>query len=197
MLKKMVIGLGLILALFMIYVAFQPADFRIAREAKIEAPAEILFTYVNDVQKFESWNPWLKADPEVKRTFEGPVSGVGAACAWSGNKNVGVGKMTIVESLPYSRVLMRLDYQEPFQSTNQAEFTLKEEGNTTVITWTLMGHSAYFHRLITTLFVNMEKLVSTTFDQGLAELKKMAEAEAKDMQIFNTAPESLEEMVTE
>ncbi len=72
MLTTIVIGLAVIVAVFIIVVATRPADFRVKRSATISAPAGVVFVLVNDLHKWEAWNPWGKLDPAMKMTYEGP-----------------------------------------------------------------------------------------------------------------------------
>ncbi len=47
--------------------------------------------------------------------------------SWDGNKKVGTGRMTIIESKPSERVRIKLEFLRPFQATNMAEFQFKPE----------------------------------------------------------------------
>src|SRR6187200_414281 len=100
MIKKILIGLGAVIAVILIAAAFRSNEFRVKRSAPLAASPMALFAHVNDHHKFAVWNPWMKLDPAVKNTFSGPVAGVGAVCSWEGNSNVGAGTATIIESKP-------------------------------------------------------------------------------------------------
>ena len=90
-LKYILIGLAVLIALFLIVVALQPSSFRVARNTTIAAPPSVVFAQVNDFHKWEAWNPWGKIDPAMKVTYEGNPAGIGAVYTWVGNKDVGVG----------------------------------------------------------------------------------------------------------
>src|SRR5678816_4224754 len=109
MLKKVVIALATIVVIFVIVVVFQPADFRVERTTTIAAPQADVFAKVNDFHKWDAWSPWAKLDPAAIVGFEGPEAGQGAAMTWSGNSEVGEGKVTIVESRPSDLVKIRVD----------------------------------------------------------------------------------------
>jgi hypothetical protein len=61
------------------------------------------------LRKWEAWSPWAKLDPTAKSTLEGPSAGVGAVFAWSGNNQIGEGRMTITDSRPNELVRFRLE----------------------------------------------------------------------------------------
>jgi len=79
MFKKILIALALIVVVFVIIVALQPAEFHVTRSAAVAAPAELVFAQVNELKKWEAWSPWVKIDPAMKQTYEGPASGTGPA----------------------------------------------------------------------------------------------------------------------
>src|SRR3954466_7836060 len=109
MVKKIFIGLLALIVILLIAIVTRPADFRVERSATLAASPAALFEHVNDHHKFAVWNPFMKLDPNVKNTYRGPESGVGAVCSWDGNKDVGAGTCTITESKPGELVRFQMD----------------------------------------------------------------------------------------
>ncbi|MET0263087.1 MAG: polyketide cyclase, partial [Rariglobus sp.] len=72
MLKKILIGLGTVFAIFLVIVALQPADFRVERSTVISAPPSKVFSKVNNLRTWQEFSPWAKLDPNAKVTFSGP-----------------------------------------------------------------------------------------------------------------------------
>ena len=177
MIKKILIGVVVVIVIFVIVVATRPADFRVERSATIAAPATALFEQVNDHHKFNAWNPFLKADPNVKITYSGPDSGVGAVCGWDGNKDIGAGSATITESKPGELVRERMDWIRPMAGVAFVDFTFKPDGDKTVVTWAMYGKNNFMGKLVS-LFMDCDKICGPQFEQGLAELGKTATATA-------------------
>lgn len=175
MLKKIIIGLLLIVGVFLIVVALQPSDLRVTRSADFNAPAETVFAQVNDFHKWDAWSPWAKLDPNAKNTFEGPPSGVGAIMAWAGNKDVGEGRMTITESRANELIRIRLEFLKPFPADNIAEFTFKPEAGKTTVTWTMSGTKNFMFKAFG-LFVDCDQMIGGDFEKGLAQMKSVVEA---------------------
>jgi len=175
--KKIVIGvMVLLLVIFPLIVAMQPSQFKISRFAVIDAsPAEV-FAHVNDFHKWEDWSPWAKLDPNSTATFEGKDSGEGAVFKWSGNDEVGVGTMTIIESKPTDRIKIRLDFEKPMQDTSEAEFTFVPEGDKTKVTWSMYGDQSFMEKAVC-LFMNLDKMVGEKFEEGLENMKAVVEKE--------------------
>lgn len=172
MTKKILIGLVVVIAIFLIVVATRPADFHVERSATLVASAQALFEQVNDHHKFNAWNPFLKADPNVKNTYSGPESGVGAVCSWDGNSEIGAGSATITESRPGELVRERMDWIRPITGTSTVNFTFKPEGDKTVVTWAMYGKNGFMGKLVS-LFMDCDKMVGPQFEQGLADLGKV------------------------
>jgi uncharacterized protein YndB with AHSA1/START domain len=174
MVKLMLIVVALLLAALMFYVATRPASFSIRRSTRIAAPREKLFAYVSDLHNFDAWSPWAQLDPAMRKTHFGAASGVGAGYEWQGNKNVGHGRMEIVEVAAPERVLIRLDFLKPFEAHNMAEYLLAENGGETEFTWSMSGPNTFMSKVMG-LFFSMDRMVGAQFERGLAALKAVAE----------------------
>jgi uncharacterized protein YndB with AHSA1/START domain len=147
----------------------------VTRSATIAAPPATVFAQVNDLRRWEAWSPWEKLDPAMKRTFAGPESGKDASYGWVGNDKVGEGRMTITESEPDARIAIRLDFIKPFEETSQVGFTFAPEGAGTNVTWTMDGNHSYVSKVMC-VFMDMEKMIGTDYEKGLAQLKTVAES---------------------
>lgn len=178
MVKKLLLGVIVLLAILVVWIAMQPAAFRVTRSAEIGAPAARVFEYLNDFHRWEEWSPWAKLDPAMKTTFEGPASGAGAIYTWSGDSKVGKGRMTLVQSQSNEVVGIQLEFLEPISAVNATEFRLKSEGDRTTVVWTMDGTNNFAGKAFS-LFMNMDKMVGGDFERGLAQLRTVAEAKAK------------------
>jgi uncharacterized protein YndB with AHSA1/START domain len=168
------IVIAVLLAALLIYVATRPDTFRIERSIGIQATPEKVFALINDLRAWSRWSPWERKDPGMQRSFSGPDSGQGAAYAWEGNKNVGSGRMEIVETSPPSRIVIKLDFMKPFEAHNTVEFSVQPQGTATQVTWAMFGPMPYLSKLMTTFF-SMDKMCGKDFEAGLAQLKAAAE----------------------
>ncbi len=175
MVKKILIGGGALIVGFLIVVAMQPGDFKVSRSATLAASPTALFEQVNDHRKFTVWNPFMKLDPNVKNTYSGPDSGVGAVCSWEGNSDIGAGSCTIIESKPGELVRCRMDWKRPMEGTSTVDFTFKPEGDKTIVTWSMYGKNNFMAKAVS-LFIDCDKMCGPQFEQGLASLGEVAAA---------------------
>ena len=171
------LALAFIAIIFFVVIAGRPDEFVVSRSTIISAPPEKVFPHVNDLHAWEAWSPWAKMDPNAKNAYEGAASGGGAAMSWDGNKKVGAGRMTIVESAPNGLIRIKLEFLKPFKATNTAEFTFKPDGNQTAVMWSMSGKNNFFFKAFG-LFVNCDKMIGGDFEKGLAAMKAVTEAAA-------------------
>lgn len=177
MIKKILIGLGLVLAVFVVIAALKPEDYVIERSVTINAKAEIIFPFIVSTKKTDQWMPWRETDPQVQMTFSGPDEGVGSTSSWDSPGQLGTGKAEVVGAIANQLVKTKITYTKPMVMSQDSEFILTPTGENTQMTWKVSGKQPFFARLMCTLmFMNMDKYVGGMFEKGLNKLKAMVEA---------------------
>ncbi|MBX3625558.1 MAG: SRPBCC family protein [Rhizobacter sp.] len=166
----LVVALGTLLAV----AARKPDTFRFERSITIAASPEKIHPLINDLHRFNSWNPYNKKDPAMKTAYRGPQAGPGAAYDFDGNGNVGRGTLSIVEPSGPNRVSMKLDMTAPMEAHNLIDFTLQPQGTGTHVTWAMHGPTPFLAKVMHTI-LDMDKMLGTDLDAGLADLKALAE----------------------
>jgi uncharacterized protein YndB with AHSA1/START domain len=161
------------LALLAAVIIMQPDRFIVTREAVIDAPPDRVFALINDLRNWEGWSPWAKLDPDARKSYVGPTAGAGAGFEWSGDKKVGAGSLTILESRPSERIDLRLDMRKPFKGSNDVLFRLTPEDGRTRVAWTMTGRNTLVSKAMN-LVSNCEKMVGGQFEAGLANLNRLA-----------------------
>lgn len=150
------------------------STYEVTRSTTIDADPAVVHGLLNDFHEWRTWSPWEDLDPDLKRTYTGPDSGVGAHYAWSGNRKAGEGSMVITSETPLE-VDVKLDFLKPFAATNQVQFILTPTGGGTKVEWRMEGEQKGFWGFVGR-FMNMDKLVGKDFERGLAQLKAAAES---------------------
>jgi len=178
MLKKALALLVAALALLAAVIATRPSEFRLERSATVAAPPSVVFAQVSDFGRWAAWSPWEKLDPAMKKTVSGGPGSAGHGYHWTGNDQVGEGRMTVTEARPGERVDIRLEFLRPWQATNATSIATAAEGAGTRVTWTMTGRNGFMMKAVG-LFMDMEKMVGSDFERGLASLKAVAEMEAR------------------
>ncbi|MCY1019311.1 SRPBCC family protein [Pyxidicoccus sp. MSG2] len=179
MLKKLGIAAAILVAALVVYISTRPDRFYVERSVQLSAPADATFALINEFRQWQQWSPYEKLDPNLARTFEGPASGPGAVYAYKGDRNIGEGRMTILESRPGELVSIKLEFIAPFPATNQANFKLEANEKGTRVTWTMEGPNTLMGKVMSPF---MDGFIGKSMEQGLADLDTAAQAEAKKRQ---------------
>src|ERR1700688_1691711 len=166
--------LAIAIVIVLILASTKPATFSVRRSAVVQAPAEAVFPLINNFHQWAKWSPWENKDPAMKRDYSGAESGAGAVYAWDGNKNVGSGRMEILDASAHSKIQIKLDFFTPFEGHNTAEFTMLPQGDGTILTWLMYGPAPFMAKIMH-VFMNIDNMVGRDFEIGLANLKKLTE----------------------
>ena len=168
------IVVALAIAAVLVLASRKPDTFRVQRSASIDAAPEKIFPLISDFHQWRTWSPWEERDPDLQRSFSGAASGKGAVYQWQGNRNVGSGRMEILDAPLAQRVVIKLDFLKPFEAHNTAEFTLTPQGRSTNVIWLMHGPAPLMSKVMQ-LFMNMDEMIGKDFAAGLANLKRVAE----------------------
>jgi uncharacterized protein YndB with AHSA1/START domain len=166
--------LAVAVAVVLLLAAVKPDTFSVRRAITVKAPPDKVFPLINDFHQWGNWSPYETKDPAMKRSFSGAASGKGAVYGWDGNKNVGAGRMEILDASVPEKIVIKLDFIRPFEGHNTAEFTMLPQGNATKVTWLMHGPAPFIGKVMH-LFMNIDKMVGKDFEIGLANLKGLTE----------------------
>jgi len=158
----------------LILASTKPDTFRVTRATTIKAPPDKIYPLIADFHQWTKWSPYENKDPAMKRTYGGTPGAVGQTYGWSGDKNIGIGSMTMTETAPSSKVALKLDFISPFEAHNAVVFSIAPQGDATAVTWDMQGPTPFIGKIMH-VFMNMDKMVGTDFEVGLANLKVQAE----------------------
>ncbi len=176
MFLKIVLGLAAALVILVLVIALQPTEFVVQRSAVIGAPADVVYPHIASVRAMDVWSPWSKLDPDMKTVYDGPEHGVGARSSWQGPQ-MGQGRIAITAVKPDREIELKLEMLKPMAATNRVVFTLAPTAQGTDVTWRMEGRNGFLGKAAG-LFMGMDEMVGGEFEKGLAELKRLAEAEA-------------------
>lgn len=180
--KYLLYFLGLIAAVILLYVglcALGPKNFDLVRSTEIDAPAPIVFNMINSFKQMDQWNAWSVEDTTNKVTYNHITSGVGAESTWDSEVN-DKGRQKIIESIPNQKIRTELEF-EGWDGLSHAEFNLSEESGKTNVSWAMeSGDPLPFLFRGFALLSGMKKSIKRSYDDGLVNLKKIAEERANE-----------------
>ena len=85
--------------------------------------------------------------------------------------------MTISASTPGQGLAIHVEYSRPFPATNETTFTFTPVGANTEVKWSMVVQNNFMMKGIS-IFMDMDKMVGKDFEDGLRQLKNVAEAVA-------------------
>ncbi|MBI2385879.1 MAG: SRPBCC family protein [Elusimicrobia bacterium] len=154
--------------------AGKPDEFRVERKVTIGAAPAKIFPWLEDPRRTVEWSPWEKKDPKLKKTFSGAAKGVGAVYEWDGNKDIGAGRLEIVEAEAPKKVVMDLHFLRPMEGRNVARYEVTPVAGGSEVAWSIEGPMPFVSKVMY-VFFDMDKMIGAEFEKGLGDLKVLAE----------------------
>jgi len=143
----------------------------------IHAPVRAVTDRMSDLSRFNDWNPFPSMDATTVSRHEGARSGVGAIIHYEG-KRLGKGRMEIVSVDAPLRIDIAMTFWRGGTATHsQSAFVLGDRGEETEVRWAFDEVRKLPMYLLGKLL--FERMMTRTFEGGLATLKSRVEAEAR------------------
>ncbi len=177
--KKAILGVAAAFAVaivaVVVLVAVQPADGHVERHVILDVETMDVWPFLADVGRQQQWSPWSVRDPEMVKELSDNTEGVGAWYSWSGNDEVGEGRMEIIGVEPGRSVTSALSIVEPFALEATVVYALEPvEGGLKVI-WGRNTTNGTIGKAFG-LLMDMDTMLGSDLESGLAMLAPLATA---------------------
>jgi hypothetical protein len=174
MLKKTLIAVVVLVAGPLALGFLLPAEQLVGRSVTIDAPPDAIYAHVDNLKSW-TWAPWSATKmPGGRYRYDGPEAGVGARVAWQDEK-VGDGKLWLTQADPTRGITYEMSLDgEQHKADGAVRFV--PIGPATLVTWTWKAR--YGHPIARLMGIIAGERLGEQFEQGLLELKKIAEASA-------------------
>jgi hypothetical protein len=149
----------------------------VERSARIEARTATVVARIADMRAWTDWSPREVLDRKMHEQHAGPATGPGSTYTWSGNAEVGKGRVTLI-SVDENKVQVEVEVEKPAPSSSDYRFTVVPEGQGSLVTWSASGEKDASGKAFGFFAVPAEE-IGTDMEQSLARLKAVVEAEAK------------------
>ncbi|GAB4180751.1 MAG: hypothetical protein Kow00108_17300 [Calditrichia bacterium] len=173
-----IIGVIILILILAVAIAgiFAPKEYNVERSVVIESPVEYAFYYTHYLSNFSKWEPWGKKDSTMKSWVEGKDGEVGAVYKWEGDpKLTGKGEMKITELDKNKRIAYWMKFYEPMEDEAGVYMNFADKDGKTEIVWGFDGKSPFPWNVML-LFMDMDQMLGTDFEQGLSNLKAQIES---------------------
>ena len=172
--KRILIGAAVLVAVLLIVGLFVRTDFAVEREVIINKRKDDVFNYVRYLRNHDNFSKWATMDPQMKKDYRGTDGTVGFVSAWeSDNQDVGKGEQEIKKITEGERIDVEIRMRSPFQSTDPAYMTTESIGdNQTRVKSGYLGKMNYPTNLLCPFIA--EK-IGKDMQTGLTNLKAVLE----------------------
>ncbi len=173
----LLMGLAALVVVALLIGFLLPSSYHVERSLVIAAPVESIHPLVNTVGQWSEWTNWNTTTyPQLKYSYEGPESGVGAISNWTDPENGG-GRLEITQSDPTLGVAYTTSF-EGFANPMQGRINYEPLDEGTLVTWVAEGDTGSnpINRYFGLLF---DSMIGHDFEIGLARLKRLAEADTQ------------------
>jgi effector-binding domain-containing protein len=178
--KYLLIAVGILFAVYVVLCTMGPKEMKASKSMLMKASPEAIFEEYVDFNKWDAWSPWHKIDPNMKSTLTGTPGQVGHKQAWtSDHRDVGNGSQIFTEIRPNEFAKSEMRFMGDDSSPAFGIFELKSEGEGTMVTWSMDGGEVPFFARGIMKLMNMQAMVEKSFETGLTDLQKVAEAKPK------------------
>lgn len=165
-LKKIIIGILGIIALFFIVSVFLPSENKVERSITFKGNADSVFKNINTLKSWNKWSHWQLIEPAMQIQYYGPEAGVGATQTWTGKD--GKGKLTIVESVAPRVIAYQLQFEDFTPMNGYFEIDANEDSTVTV-TWTMKADAGK-NPIMKYFGLMMDRMMGPDFEAGLKNL---------------------------
>ena len=127
---------------------FLESELTIEHEQFVEAPLDVIYRYINNIDNYSKWTTWNQDDGDLKTVISARKIGKDASMSWQSEKQ-GDGKVTIIENKQNQRVKYRIELIEKkrtvFSFDTQIDLIKKEKRNT-LVRWSTVYELPFFLR---------------------------------------------------
>lgn len=171
--KRILIVVLALVAIVLITAAFMPKQAITERSTTINAPAEVIYSKVINLEEYVEWMPWKDMDPNMQVNWpeEGPRSGLGASYSWISSE-MGNGNMKVAEAVEFESIVNHVFFEGMGDDPGLGTWKFEEGEEGTKVTWSMDMKMPYPFNILALVMPDP----GPSFEKGLANLKEVAES---------------------
>jgi hypothetical protein len=173
---RLILGLGALVVILAGVALELPSQVTVARSAVINAPEAVVFSYLNNLKRFNEWSPWAARDPQLQTALSGAEQGEGAKIEWTSTQNsVGTGSMEITESNPNRHIGLAVNFNG---LDGTSYYDVSPSGSGSKVIWGFSYESGA-SPLKRWKGLMLDRYIGAEYTGGLAKLKELIESERR------------------
>jgi hypothetical protein len=179
MLKKVLIGIIVIVVVALIAAKFMPTKFGYEDSVEISATPAQVWQHTNSIRSMDTWSPWVAMDPDSKITFEGEDGVLMSKGCWDSEmEDVGKGCQWITDIEENKHMGTEMLFVRPNPGPADAYVDLEALEGGTKVTWGFKSEVPWPWNL-SLLGMDLKAKMGKPWSDGLNNLKALSEASAK------------------
>ncbi|GEM_PF-1537199 len=172
-LKKLVLSLLIFFGILAIILLLIPSEYEIKRTIEIDAPPAIVYGFVSNIRNWNKWSPLVANAKEVE--YFNDLNPARSGLIWFGNdQDWSPGFLECFVNTPYDIIQYKLSLREGFNRAITS-FIFIDKGGKTKLSWSIKSKLDFWYKY---LRFYKEKFFGGVLEEGLANLKTLAEKEA-------------------
>ncbi len=173
--------LGILIIVYLISAFMAKSSYRVERSAVVNAPLTIVYNQLGMLRNWESWSPWKEKDSTLINTYHGIDGQPGAKVVWKGDENLsGTGEIEFSSVNPPYDINYYLTFTSSPEMKSFGSFQLREQSSDkTRVSWLNSGDIPFSFRPMM-MFFDMESLMGSDFERGLAKLDSVCSLQYKE-----------------
>ena len=168
----------LLLILLLVLMFVMPTKMNVEYSKKLDAPKNMVFNSVNDLNSWETWNPWKQMDETLVMTLGEKTSGDGASYSWT-SENMGSGTYTVSDVVSNKSLKTNLNFDG--QGEGLGSWNFEEDDGKTKATW---GFEFEMGRPMNLMAPFMKRSIKKSFKTGFKSLEKFLEERIEE-KVYN------------
>ncbi len=157
----------------LLFFATKDGKFNVTETRVIDAPAEVIFNFVNDYKNWETFGSWME-DETLKINYPQKTSGVGASYSWSSEKD-GKGAMQTLAVEPYEKIVQKIVFNGSLEEDGYEivwDFEPEDFGQKTKVIWSIKGELGLFEKIFFTIYgMDINTMLSEMYIESLINLE--------------------------
>ena len=168
LLKKILIGLVIFIALLLILAYFLPRNMEISVTGKVDAPAKYSYNILNDFKNQEKWDPWVSKDTSMTFEYGDQTLGEGSYVDYKSD-SYGAGRTTRATSKQDKQILLTTDSKD--MGGASMSYDMEADGEGSSLTWGFKSEIGWPMNLMSFIFKSSMK---KDMKVGISNISKIA-----------------------
>lgn len=176
MVKKIILGVVVLVGGVLLYAATLPDTYEMEFSVSVQARPSDVYGIVSDLRRTTMWSPYEQSHPSMKRLYSGSSVGTGSVYEWEGDWRSGAGRVEILQAIEDQSLSFQMDVRSPVASRSLVDYSLERVGESTRVKLSIKGVLSYGGKIL--MLFNRDEAFREQIQLALNNLKKLAEQPA-------------------